>query len=155
MKIKVKRKANAPAEGLWLYLGDFSRIYRFHPMLKGSHFIDGSDTCEVGSTRQCNFKDGSVLKEQIVEWEEGSHYKINIIESTMPFKSATAKIGVRTIGTNKSETYMEVNGVPKNRLMGPMMSLMFRYKVIPAILKGLEDLYHEEHPKAANFKVAF
>ena len=154
MKIKVKRRNNASADKLWNYLGDFSNIYRFHPMLDGSHFIGGSSTCEVGSTRQCEFKDGSVLKEQITEWEEGSHYKINIVESTMPVKNATAKLGVKHLGLNYSETYMEVEMEPVNKLTGPVMYLMFKYKVIPGILKGLEDLYDKEHNKETKLEVA-
>ena len=47
MKITIKRTANAPAEVLWNYLADFSNIHRFHPFLKGSHFVNDSQTCEV------------------------------------------------------------------------------------------------------------
>lgn len=145
MKITVKRKANAPKDALWSYLADFSNIQRFHPMLKSSHHVEGSLSCEVGSTRQCDFKDGSVLKERISDLKEGSYYTIDIVESSIPVKEASATLGVNGLSENLTETYMSVSMKPRNRFMAPMMFLMFKYKVIPGILKGLEDLYLQEH----------
>jgi hypothetical protein len=144
MKITVERTANAPADALWAYMGDFSNVHKFHPMLNDSHFIEGSQSCDVGSTRQCNFKDGSILKERITEWKDGSHYKIDIVESSMPVDNASAKLGVRSIGGGQTLTYMTVEAKPKNKLMQPMMYMIFKYKVIPGILKGLEDLYKSD-----------
>jgi ribosome-associated toxin RatA of RatAB toxin-antitoxin module len=144
MKITVKRKTNAPAERLWSYLADFSNIHRFHPFLKDSFFINGSDSTDVGSARQCNFKDGSEFKETITEWNDGSNYTIEAEDSTGRIKSVKATVGVNPIDSERSEVYMTIDMIPANKIMQPMMYLMFKNKVIPAVLKGLEDLYNEE-----------
>ena len=152
MKVTVKRTIEASSDVIWNYLGDFSNIHRFHPFLKSSHFINDSQTCEVGSTRQCDFKDGSTFQEQISEWVEGSHYTIDIVGSTGPIKEGSGTLGVTSIGTNKSEVYMTLDVVPPNKIAQPIMFLMFRYKVIPAILKKLEKLSlhaHQQKPLAA------
>ena len=151
MKISVKRKINAPSEALWSYLADFSNINRFHPMLKGSHFIEGANTCEVGSTRQCDFKDGNYLKEKIADWKEGSHYTVEIYGTSMPIKTARATLGVNAISSEQTEAYMIVEMIPKNVLLTPFMYLMFQYIAAPGILRGLEKLYRsEQHLKVAN-----
>ena len=54
MKVNVKRTINAPKDELWKYLADYSNIQRFHPLLKGSDFVDGAETCEIGSKAMYN-----------------------------------------------------------------------------------------------------
>jgi len=147
MKINIKRKINAPAAALWAYLADYENIHRFHPLIKseGSHYIEGSDTCELGSLRQCNFTDGHHIKEKLIEWKDGSHYTVDIYDSTMPMKAAKATLGVKDLGGNQSEAFMKMEVTPKYKIMQPMMYLMFRYRNGPMILKGLEDIYKKEH----------
>jgi hypothetical protein len=154
MKITVTRKTNAPAKGLWPYLADFSNIVRFHPMVNASYYVDGSETCEVGSTRQCDFKDGSFFKEQITELKEGSHYRINVVDSSGPVKDASAFFGLKTLEDGSTEILMEVDMTPKNILMQPMLYTAFKYKALPSVLKGLEDLYNQEHGSNSNLQQA-
>ena len=144
MKINVKRKINAPSSVLWDYLADYSNIHRFHPLLKGSNFIEGASTCEIGSTRQCDMKDGNYIKEKIVDWKDGSHYTVDIYDTSMPIKDATATLGVRAINENETEAYMNIEMTPKYKIQQPMMFLMFRFVAAPKILKGLEELYLQE-----------
>ena len=144
MKIKVQRKINAPAEVLWSYLADYSNIHRFHPLLKSSHFVDGASACELGSTRQCNMKDGNYIMEKIVDWKENSHYTVDIYDTSMPLKSAKASLGVTQLGNGTSEVYMHLDMEPKYKIMQPLMYLMFRFIAAPSILKGLEKLYKQE-----------
>lgn len=144
MRINIKRTINAPSDALWNYLADYSNIHRFHPLLKGSGFVDGASTCEVGSTRQCDMKDGNFLKERITDWKEGSHYSVDIYETSMPIKSAQATLGVKPLNRDYSEAYMELNMEPKYKILQPFMFLMFRFVAAPSILKGLEKIYKEE-----------
>ena len=144
MKINLTRRINAPAEVLWTYLADYSNIQRFHPLLKNSHFVDGADTCELGSTRQCNMKDGHFLKEKVVDWKENSHYTVDIYETSMPIKNAKATLGVTQLGNNQTDAYMQLEMTPKYKIMQPIMWLMFRFVAAPSILKGLEKLYKQE-----------
>ena len=150
MKIEVNRTISAPASALWAYLSDYANIYRFHPLLKGSYFIEGTKHCAIGATRQCDFKDGHYLKERVTDWAEGSHYTVEIYDTSMPMNHATATLGVRAIGEGKSEAYMHLNIAPKYSAMQPMMFLMFRFFTGPAILRGLDQLQQREaHPIAA------
>lgn len=141
MKIKFKRKINAPAGQIWPIIADFSNINKFHPFLKGAEFVNDSSSCEIGSARQCDFKDGTSVKETITEWVEGSHYTIEMSDITMPMKSGTGTVGVRELDSNASEAYMIMDIKLKKPIMQPMMYLMFRYNMGPKILKGLDEYY--------------
>ena len=144
MKIRTTRKIAATTEALWNYLGDYSNIYRFNPLISHSQFSDGATTCEVGSTRQCDMKTGDYLKEKVIEWEEGSHYAVEIYETSMPIKRAVAKLGVTRIDDLNSEVYMQMEIKAKYPIMNPVMYLMFKFIAAPGILKGLEKLYQRE-----------
>lgn len=144
MIVKIARNIDAPASALWTYLADYANIHRFHPKLKGSNFIEGATTCEIGSTRQCDMKDGHFLKEKVIEWQEGSHYTVDIYETSMPMTSAKATLGVKPLGAQKAQAYMHLDITPKYKIMQPMMYLLFKYVDGPAILKGLEDTYLKE-----------
>ena len=144
MKLGVTRRIKGKKEELWQYLGDFSNIQRFHPMLKGSHFIEGASSCEVGSTRQCNMKDGNYLKERIVDWKDGSHYTVDIYETSMPMKTAKATLGVTPLGNGNTEAYMNLNVQPKYRILQPLMYFMFKYIAGPTLLRGLEKKYKQD-----------
>ncbi|KAA3636028.1 MAG: SRPBCC family protein [Bacteroidetes bacterium] len=146
MKIKITKTNNAPAEVLWTYLSDYSNIQRFHPLLNHSGFIEGSQSCEIGATRQCDMKDGNYIKERVIEWEEDSHYSVEVYDTSMPIKNGgRATLGVRPLDRDRSETYMIMDVEPEKKFMQPMLYLMFKFQVGPAILKGLEDLYQREH----------
>jgi len=144
MKVAVKRNINGPADTIWAYLADYSNIHKFHPLLKDSHFVDGAKTCDLGSTRQCNMKDGNYLKERIVDWVEGSHYTVDIYDTSMPIKNAKATLGVKAIGPNQTEAYMHMELEPKYKILQPVMYLMFRFFAAPTLLKGLEKLHKQE-----------
>ena len=146
MKISTKRKINATPEALWNHLGDYSNIYKFNPLIKDSHFNEGTTTCEVGSTRQCDMKTGDYLKERITDWKEGSHYSVEIYDTSMPVKKANATLGLNKIDDHTTEAYMEMEIVPKYAILGPMMYLMFKFIAAPGILKGLEKINRSESP---------
>ena len=146
MKISAKRKINATPEALWNYLGDYSNIYKFNPLIKDSHFNEGTKTCEVGSTRQCDMKTGDYLKERITDWKEGSHYSVEIYDTSMPVKKANATLGLNKTDDHTTEAYMEMEIVPKYAILGPMMYLMFKFIAAPGILKGLEKINRSESP---------
>ena len=144
MKITAKRTIKATTDALWKYVGDYSNIYRFNPLISHSHFNDGTTSCEVGSTRQCDMKTGDYLKERVTDWKEGSHYEVEIYETSMPIKKASARLGVNNIDDETSEAFMEMDITARYAVLTPIMYLMFKYIAAPGILKGLEKLYRSE-----------
>lgn len=145
MKVNVTRKISAPKNELWPYVADFRNIYRFHPLLKGSHALDDNPVaCEVGSTRQCDMIDGNHIKERVIDFKEGSHYTVEIFETSMPVTNAIATVGLRDLGNGVTEAYMNMEMTSKYAVLSPMMKLVFQYFAAPSILRGLEKLHKKE-----------
>ena len=148
MKIHVKRQIDAPKEAIWAYLSDFSNIYKFHPLLKDSHSHGGDVACEIGSTRQCDMKDGSMLRERITDVVEGTSYTVEITETNMPIKEANATLGVRETTPGRSEAFMHMELTPKYKVLTPIMYVLFRFIGAPSILRGLENQYKKDQKLA-------
>ena len=144
MKISAKRRIKATPESLWNYLGDYSNIYKFNPLISDSHYNDGSSSCDIGSTRQCDMKTGDYLKERITDWKEGSHYSMEVYDTSMPIKSSKATLGLNKVDDQHTEAYMDMEVVPKYAILNPVMYLMFKYVAAPGILKGLEKITKSE-----------
>ena len=89
-------------------------------------------------------KTGDYLKERITEWKEGSHYSVEIYDTSMPVKKANATMGLHKISEQVTEVYMDMEIVPKYTVLGPLMYLMFKFVAAPGILKGLEKLQRSE-----------
>jgi len=144
MKILVTKSIKAPASAIWKLLSDYSNIHNFHPLLKSSGFIEGSCTHEPGATRQCDMLDGSFLKERIIDWKEGSHYSVEVYETSMPVTNSKATLGVTKLDGKQSLAYMYINMKSKYLILAPMLYLMFRYFAGPAILRGLNKAIVKE-----------
>ncbi len=71
--------------------------------------------------------------------------QLTFYDSSMPMKNSSATFGVRKLDSGGSEIYMEIETEPTNKLMQPMMYLMFRFKMIPGIIKGLDDFYKKDN----------
>ena len=129
---------------IWRALSDYSNIYKFHPLLKGSQYIEDSCIAGEGAMRQCFMLDGSYLKEKVTDWKEGESYTVEIFETTMPIKSATAAIGTRQIDGQSAVAFIKMDVTPKYAVLQPFMYTMFKFVAIPSILKGLEKMLKKE-----------
>ncbi len=151
MKILVTKPINASRETVWNHLSEFENIHKFHPLLKSSGYIEGSCDHSSGSTRQCNMIDGSYLKERIVDWQEKSHYSIEVFDTSLPVKDSRATLGVNKIDANNSLAYMYISLQAKYTLLSPLLYLGFRFYAGPAILRGLKGISTDRnmHPSKA------
>ena len=107
--IIVTKNIAASADRAWAALADFGNIANFHPGLSGSHLLDGSAANGVGAERRCDIKDGNYLVERVRDWHEGQSYTIDIIESSMPVRRATATLSVKPIDAHHSQAAMVVD----------------------------------------------
>ncbi len=140
--ITVTKTLNVDAARAWAALADFGNIAHFHPGLSGSHLLDGSANEGVGAERRCDLKDKNYLVERVKSWEEGKSYTVDIIDSSMPLRSATATLSVKPIDAQHSEAAMTVDMTMKFGLLGALMEvLMVRpqmKRTMVGILDGLE-----------------
>ena len=99
----------------------------------------------IGTSRRCEMIGGQFVCETITDWKVGSHYTVETYETSMPVKDASATIGVRSLGKNKTEAYMQMKMKPTYKIFQPFLYIAFKFIVAPSILQGLEELHRQEH----------
>lgn len=146
--VEYTMRVNIPAKKVWEVLEDFSSIERFSPAVKKSPIMEGKAS-GLGAKRHCEFYDGTSVVEEIIDYEEGKGFQVELTEYSMPLKSLTAKMKVEKVNASVSDISMSmdfvVKGGPFGWLMGFMMMRPMMKGVIKKILTGLA--YHSATKK--------
>lgn len=131
-------------------MADFANIDFFNPHLSGSHLMEGSPECGVGTIRQCDLKGGmGYFRERVVDWQEGRSYTVDIYEGTLPVDHTVTTLGLvpQPSGTL---LYMETSYTPRHGLFGVVADhLMLRrtFKtMLLKVIKGLSEKAEAQQP---------
>ena len=137
-QIHLKQKMEHPAASVWLWLKDYGNIHRIHPMI-GKARIEGDKSCGVGALRVCEMKMGGFyLKEKVTDWKENQSYPVDIYETSMPMmKRSLATFGVRPLGSDASEVYMDIEYTTKYGFFGKIMDVLFMNAMMKMMMKML------------------
>src|SRR6266545_2352527 len=137
-QIHLRQRIEHPASAAWEWLKDFGNIHRIHPMI-GRSYLDGSATCGVGATRVCEMKMGGYyLRERVVDWKEGQSYTVDIYDTSMPMMGRSlATFGVRPLGVDSSEVYMDIDYSMKGGAFGRAIDALFMNSVMTRMMQGM------------------
>ncbi len=137
-QIHLQQKMQHPAASVWLWLKDYGNIHRIHPAI-GRSQVEGEKSCGVGAVRRCEMKMGGFyLKEKVTDWKEGQSYTVDIYETSMPMmKRSLATFGVRALGNNASEVYMDIEYTTKYGVFGKLMDVLFMNFMMKTMMRGL------------------
>lgn len=127
-------RVNVPAEKVWQVLEDYSGIEKFAMTIKSSASVNDISS-GLGAKRSCTFNDGSSLVEEIIEYQVGQGYKMDISNHSMPLKSMQAEMKVTAIDENSSEIYMSADFVVKGGPLGWVMGQLIMRPVMKGIFK--------------------
>ncbi len=127
-------KVNVPAEKVWKVLENYRNIEKFAMTIKSSASANEINT-GLGAKRTCTFNDGSSLVEEIIEYQEGQGYKMDISNHSMPLKSMQSAMKVTAIDENSSEIYMSADFVVKGGPLGWVMGQLIMQPVMKGIFK--------------------
>ncbi len=139
-------KVNASQGKVWEILADIGGIQNYNPGVSKSYSTSESNS-GLGASRHCDLLPMGAVEERVIEWNEGSDYKIEIFEGkgVPPFKTAVARITVKSAG-NGAVVTMHFEYRMKYGLVGALMdAIMVKpqfSKAIPGILAGLK--HHAE-----------
>lgn len=129
-------KVNIPAAKIWQVLGDFSSVEKFATTIKSSPIVNGINS-GMGAKRLCTFNDGSSLVEEIIDFQEGQGYKMELSEFSLPLKSMQAEMRVKEIDANSSEIYMSADFVVKAGPLGWLLGYLIMRPVMKGVFKKL------------------
>ena len=129
-------KVNVSAEEIWQVLDDFSSVEKFATTIKSSPIINDISS-GLGAKRLCTFNDGSSLVEEIIEYQEGQGFKMELSEYSLPLKSMHAEMKVTAIDEKSSEIYMSAEFVVKAGPLGWLMGKLIMRPVMKGVFKKL------------------
>lgn len=134
--IRVTKSSTAHQSTVWALLADFSNIDFFNPNLSRSYLLSEGEEIGVGTKRQCDLKDGkNYIREEIIEWNPGESYTIDIYQGTLPINNALTKIGVLPASNGGSLAYMEFSYTPKFGFFGKILNVLMLKHVMKITLQ--------------------
>lgn len=138
----VKREMNNNVESVWKVLDDYGAVYKYNPGVESSEILGENET-GLGAQRECNFYDGSSLKETITEYVPNEGYSFKLSDFSLPLKSANSHFRLTPISENKSLLSVTLEFEPKFGALGWLMAkLLMRpmlTKALNGLVKGLDD----------------
>ncbi len=147
-------KVNIPADKVWQVLEDYSSIENYAMTIKSSASVNDISS-GLGAKRSCTFNDGSSLVEEIIEYQVGQGYKMDVSNHSMPLKSMQAEMKVTAIDENSSEINMSADFVVKGGPLGWVMGQLIMQPVMKGIFKKVMTglAYHSVTKKLVGDKL--
>jgi len=140
--VNVTREMSSDAVTIWKSLDDFGSVYKYNPGVKSSETL-GNKKTGLGARRQCNFYDGTSLKERITDYDEGRSYSFELSDFSLPLKTASSHFEVIPRGAHSSSLSITLKFVPKfgpvGWLMGKLLMRPMLKKALKGLAKGLDD----------------
>jgi mxaD protein len=85
----------APLDKVWTAVRDFDGLAKWHPGFSGDVLVSGSNG-KVGAVRKLTIKDGPVVVERLVAYDEAAHsYRYRITQSPLPLADYSSTITVK------------------------------------------------------------
>lgn len=141
--VENKMRVNVPANKVWEVLEDFSSVEKYAFSVDKSPLLEGKSS-GLGTKRKCDFYDGTSVVEEIIGYQKGKGFKVELSEYSMPVKSLVAGMKVEEVDAKTSDISMEmdfvVKGGPFGWLMGFFMMRPMLRGVAKKVLTGLA--YH-------------
>ena len=88
-------EVKAPLERVWETVKDFDGLNKWHPGFASDELVSGANG-KAGAVRKLTIKDGPVVSERLLAFDEVHHsYRYRIVESPLPISHYSATISVR------------------------------------------------------------
>lgn len=126
-KIQWQIPVSVKPEKMWEILSQYGNVSQFHAGVVESHKQGGStDTASLGCERVCNIVDMGikiVLKERIIEYQEGLAYKYEVYEwKNFPIQKMFFRFSVDKATQGRSLLGIEIEYKARPALLTPLLA---------------------------------
>lgn len=135
--LRISQTISSPLKVVWAAVAeDFGGIYKYHPRVKHSPLIS-TVSAGLGTTRRCEFNDGSKVDEEIVGWDKEKEIHIALTKAAMPLNDISATIRFNAVDEHSSTVSFTMKYTPK---FGPLGWVMDRLMIRPMMSKILKQM---------------
>ncbi len=105
VKVDMSTIVNAPIGRVWTVLRDFNGHDSWHPAIAESHMESGRSSDTVGAVRNFRLKDGSVLREQLLELSDPDRtFSYCLLDTPIPLFNYVAHVTLKEV-TDGNRTF--------------------------------------------------
>ena len=110
IRVMASSVINAPIQGVWALVGDFSTINQWLPGIASCVLDEGGSAKGIGTTRRLTFSDGGKMRERLLAISDpDSAITFAIIESELPIANYVSTIRLQPI-TDGDMSYISWTG---------------------------------------------
>ncbi|NUO47222.1 MAG: hypothetical protein HOV80_00040 [Polyangiaceae bacterium] len=123
---------------VWKLLSDFESTPAWNTKVSSTRLV-GDVRRGVGVSRESELEGAGVLREDVVEWDEGKWMRVHLSDSSLPLASAKLMLGVEPCGPGRSTVIVEMEYEPleaSKRCFGSRFAL--RGKLCRSVHRMLE-----------------
>ena len=147
--LKGEAVINATKDRVWQELKEIGAIQNFHPLIQKSYVTTEAES-GLGAKRTCELLPMGQMLEEVVEWNEGNSFTMEVIGGKMlpPYRFMTGQIELTESGgcTNVRFTFLyQLKFGVLGRLMNVLMIKPQFKKAPPKYVEGLKN-YVESLP---------
>jgi hypothetical protein len=125
LKITTSKRITASVADVWRLLEDFGNFYRVNPLLECSPVVNGVAR-GVGAERECQFYDGSTIRERITAVRPGQSMEIAITGSSLPIRDGCVLISVAQADPEHARVTFDATITLKFGVFGRVLGLVMR-----------------------------
>lgn len=136
------RIIHASPDVVWELVRDVTTIERWHPSVASVDLLSPQAT-GLHAARRCNFVDGTSVREEVFELEEGQRVRLSLSEFSMPMQKLEAEIRLVPAEGGRTQATFEIFFEPKFGILGKALgALAIRRKLASVCARILAGLDH-------------
>jgi ribosome-associated toxin RatA of RatAB toxin-antitoxin module len=136
------RLIEAAPETIWALVSDVTTVANYHPSVKSADLLSPNKT-GLGAARRCNFYDGTDVREEVIEIDEGRRLRIGLSEFSLPMRRIEAETAILPTADGKSQVTFTINYEVKYGIIGKLLgATVVRKQLTQVTAKFLAGIDH-------------
>ncbi len=135
------RIIHAAPDKVWAVIADVTMVDRWNPTVATADLLS-DNRIGMHAVRRCHFYDGTTVREEVVELDEGRRIRFQLTEFAVPMKRVEAEISLTASGDGATEAKFEMIFEMKFGIIGKLMAAMMvgrkMRKLAALMLAGIE-----------------
>ncbi len=146
--VSIETDLDVPGRDVWRVLNDFGSHYTFNPLVRLSPITNGIAR-GPGAEREVVMYDGAIIRQRVLDWDEGRSLLIGFTQTDLPISNATARFSVEPPDQPFCRVRVDVTFEPAYGVLGSMAGYLYRPAIrsrYSLVLRGLKHFVTTGQP---------